>query len=217
MKGLALSALIPLAACETPDVLLDVDVHQDFVEGAFDSDTGTCAEAPASTSLMQYKWSEARTRFESCRSSAAMDRKLCVHDVDAQSVHTVDECRAVYDQAIRECAFFHNNQVNVLPLRECGAEIFTDISSPGGVYDYEFNVGEDTDGDGVSNWHEYKMGMNPCDAHSFGTCQEHDGAADYDADGIPNAEDEDPLCNDFRSGQDLNPDPAYDPECFNPI
>ena len=52
----------------------------------------------------------------------------------------------------------------------------------------------DTDRDGISNFWEYQMGLNPCEKYSVGGTIA-DGDFDYDNDGILNKNDSSPICN----------------------
>jgi hypothetical protein len=75
--------------------------------------------------------------------------------------------------------------VNKLPIRECGAEVFIiddDISGDS----------SDADGDGIKNFDEYVMGLNPCSVRSFNAL---DADLDFDIDGLLNGVDPYPRCN----------------------
>jgi len=92
------------------------------------------------------------------------------------------------------CWHFRNKKINKIPTRECGAKIIditgSDPTKPG----YSSKVIDaDTDGDGIDNWWEYNMGLNPCSKSTYGSIP--DAELDYDADGIPNGEDPFPTCN----------------------
>lgn len=107
---------------------------------------------------------------------------------------THSECAPERDEQESWCTNFSRGWVNKIPVRECGAFIYTINGEPGDP-DYSLEVNdEDSDGDGISNLNEYYMGLNPCTPHAFGSCS-NDADLDYDADGIPNSEDESPRCN----------------------
>lgn len=55
---------------------------------------------------------------------------------------------------------------------------------------------QDTDGDGISDYMESWMSLNPCEKCSYGGVEgvDCDADLDFDDDGIPNGEDHDPGC-----------------------
>lgn len=59
------------------------------------------------------------------------------------------------------------------------------------------NPDQDTDGDGISDYMESWMSLNPCERCSYGGTEgvNCDADLDFDADGIPNGEDHDPGCS----------------------
>jgi hypothetical protein len=58
------------------------------------------------------------------------------------------------------------------------------------------NIESDYDGDGVSDFYESHMALNPCEKCSYGGTEgiDCDGDLDFDGDGTPNAEDLNPAC-----------------------
>ncbi len=59
-----------------------------------------------------------------------------------------------------------------------------------------FSQEQDTDGDGVEDFWEYQMGLNPCEPCSYGGTPgvDCDGDLDYDRDPRNNADDTNPIC-----------------------
>ena len=59
------------------------------------------------------------------------------------------------------------------------------------------NQDQDTDGDGISDYNESFMSLNPCEVCSYGGVEgvDCDADLDFDGDGIPNGEDRYPACS----------------------
>jgi hypothetical protein len=59
---------------------------------------------------------------------------------------------------------------------------------------------QDTDGDGLTDFEESQMYLNPCEPCSYGGVEgvDCDADLDFDQDGIPNGEDEDPDCTPYH-------------------
>lgn len=59
------------------------------------------------------------------------------------------------------------------------------------------NLDQDTDGDGISDYDESWMSLNPCERCSYGGVEgvDCDADLDFDGDGIPNGEDRYPACS----------------------
>jgi len=75
-----------------------------------------------------------------------------------------------------------------------------------------FSFEHDTDGDGIPDYWEYHMGLNPCEKCSYGGVEgvDCDADLDYDRDGTANGIDYNPMCGHFwetNEWQDL-PDGA---------
>lgn len=181
-----------------------------------------CAVDP-NTLTMQYEWVQAEAYRQNCTDTNDANYQICLLDAELTYNSCVDAtgtdaepgtgCMAVADGKMQDCEEYYNEQndschnwyakrVNKIPLRVCGVRIF---GNEGGELPYDengyqyMNVNEeDFDGDGISNWMEFWMGLNPCTPWSFGQCID-DADLDYDADGIPNGEDEAPICpKDFK-------------------
>jgi hypothetical protein len=177
----------------------EINAHPDLVTSYYcedvDSDAGptepNCA-VPPSTFLMQALWAEAQAYRWMCPLEAYDDFTWCIK----QQPEKEEECFESLEDQEMVCEYYYATRANKIPLRECGAVIFEMASTPlkPGTHPWVVTL-DDTDGDGVSNWHEYWMGLNPCEEYSFGECNPSDGELDYDVDGIPNGEDEFPLCN----------------------
>ena len=135
----------------------------------------------------------------------------------------------MYKKETIYCKYLYIEALNKIPLNECGTAIYItegETPEPASLPPADFDANDpphefieknsfwfypeydDFDNDGLSNWFEYIMGLNPCTENSFGNCI-HDGDLDYDGDGIPNEEDDYPICND----DDYNPPTS---ECWIP-
>lgn len=66
-----------------------------------------------------------------------------------------------------------------------------------------FSREQDTDGDGVADYWEYQMGLNPCEPCSYGGTPgvDCDGDLNYDRDARNNAEDSEPMCGQMYDGE----------------
>lgn len=157
---------------------------------------------------MRHAWEEAKAYNEACRLGAEVDHNECIDD----NIEDTETCNDQRDEREAICQDVLMRAVNALPIRECGEPVFIvagHLDDP----NYGYTVNEnDADGDGISAWDEYLMGLNPCTIKSDYHKDEcvNDGTLDYDADGIPNGEDPEPLCHgEFGEG-----DPAgYVSDC----
>jgi len=147
---------------------------------------GECGPPP-STFLMQHEWNEAEMFRRDCSAEAGLNLHICTQNGDP-------DCGDQYEQWMNSCDHIWRLWINMIPQRECGTVIFEvedpQVQSSPATVSYD-----DPDGDGIHNWHEYSMGLNPCEANSFGTCVASDAEQDYDSDGTPNGQDEYPLCD----------------------
>ncbi len=185
-----------------------------------DGENGNICAIPANTILMQYEWIQAENYNYYCITNATSGHETCKLLVQNEYENCVDtigfdnpgeggcydwrqneleDCHDNWMEHLNDCQSLWAKHVNKIPLRVCGTRIF-DNSDEGLSEDSEGGltpmmiVDEDFDGDGINNWHEFLMGYNPCTPHSFGLCID-DAELDYDADSIPNGNDESPLCN----------------------
>ena len=151
---------------------------------------GDCKSDVQSTYAMRYSWEQGWLYSSQCQETAHEDYYNCLDNGgDSQ------ECFDQEDLDVKWCLYWLWKGANKLTLRECGVTIANITSSPDASdFAVEVNM-EDSDGDGVPNYWEFWMGMNPCSQYSFGCGTPRDGTYDYDADGIPDGEDDAPLCN----------------------
>ncbi|MDH5597130.1 MAG: hypothetical protein OEY44_03425 [Candidatus Peregrinibacteria bacterium] len=151
---------------------------------------GVSCQTPVSTYyMMNYKliateerirWLEsARIRFDNC----IMD-----------GIETSTVCRENYLRSEFSAHSYYIIRGNFFPENECGARVMEltktineFVSEDGSGSLWSRNM-EDTDGDGIANYHEFFMGLNPCTPQSFGCTMDADG--DFDFDGVPNGEDQ---------------------------
>ncbi len=190
-----------------------------------DGKDGDICAIPSDTILMQYEWTQAEayryscinradSEYEDCILSSQVNYHDCVEQTGADGpgdngcFDIADEnyadCNNYWQQDENSCHNWYAKRVNKIPLRVCGIRIFDNsngglpLDENGGIASMMV-VEEDFDGDGISNWIEFWMGYNPCTENSFGCV--HDGDLDYDADGIPDGDDEFPLCNTDDPGE----------------
>jgi len=146
-----------------------------------------CTPAPGETALMQYSWGIAYDYAMACEKQVQEESTQC-------NANKETDCATKYDKGRAGCFYWLGVHVNKETLRTCGAKIFkVDLDAT-----VQINLGAedkvDTDGDGIPNYWEYQMGLNPCTPNSFGSCYK-DAEEDYDKDGIPNGKDTAPICN----------------------
>ena len=134
---------------------------------------------------------------EAWRISHVMSERANENYTDCEQ--SEDQCRTRYLQDSYNAAFYFAVRANVFPLRTCGVEVISVISTmeeylaSDGEAKIHLSVETDLDNDGISNYDEFLMNLNPCTPKSYGCL--NDAELDFDADGIPNGQDELPICN----------------------
>ncbi|MBT4917751.1 collagen-like protein [Candidatus Peregrinibacteria bacterium] len=152
------------------------------------------------TLTLQTDYIEAEFRLQACRIETETAQDFCNNwcETKGEDESCYDDCE--HEAAVSEwhCRLWYAKHVNLSTVRQCGLEVFTlldDIDPEVTPYEYPYDVSvEDFDGDGIRDWWELQMGLNPCTQHSLSNCL-NDGDLDYDVDGIPNKDDEMQLCN----------------------
>lgn len=203
MSFKALCILLPLSlltACGSSNHAHSEDQFCSVADNGDGSATLTCPDGTTatvgsqdchvnpSTILMHYEWNEAEMFRRDCSDEARTDYHLCMEN------GTSSECMSARDDREEQCGYIYAGWLNKIPLRECGATIWDIISNPwDGGYSRSVNQ-TDFDGDGIGNWHEFLMGLNPCTPNAYGACV-NDADLDFDADGKPNGTDDNPYCN----------------------
>lgn len=151
-------------------------------------------EMDPSTMPILYSWIEVDNRSKSCRDNAVTLYVNCKAEGG-----TNQECFEQQTEEERQCMHWEAMGVNKMPLRECEVAIWVDMGSCGDqgpspdCSEWFVDPDSDYDKDGLTDFQEKWMGYNPCTEFSFGC--ESDAEYDYDADGIPNGEDPNPICN----------------------
>lgn len=159
------------------------------IDGQNGSDAQNCQTPVSTYHMMNYKL--IATREYDWRLENA---ETIYQDCLEAGVSTPEECREYYLQ-IKYSAYRHYViRGNWFPQNECGAEVMVmtktleEYVAEDGLYGiWSPVVSEDADGDGISNYHEFFMGLNPCTPQTFGCINDADG--DFDFDGIPNGDD----------------------------
>lgn len=144
-------------------------------------------DAPAPEFYMILRdYDEAKAYYWACQAQASADESLCMHDATAPT--EVMTCQNNVNEASKSCNEYYVWRVNKTAGRLCGAEIlhFDGFQAVGVV--------TDTDGDGLQNYMEFELFLNPCSKQSYGSCV-NDADLDGDLDGIPNGTDPYPYCN----------------------
>ncbi len=168
-------------------------------EDGQDGEDGADCAIPPETLLIQMWWNEADTMRRDCWNDRELNFRLCLLNVE-----TAEDRQACNHEETRHgvvCSIMHARKANVISLRTCGVAVFLNILHSEEDFDFEnpeltpiFEVNHnDEDGDGIPTWWEFHMGYNPCTPQSFGCINDAD--LDFDADGIPNGDDEWPICN----------------------
>lgn len=116
------------------------------------------------------------------------------------------DCSSIYNKAL-------SDSINALNL--CLKELPAVPEACRSQFDPTSRT-HDSDGDGIADFYEVWMKTNPCEPCSFGgNCQDCggggtdssncDGNQDWDGDGIPNAQDTQPLCPTPPPGNEMSP------------
>ena len=151
---------------------------------------GEDCQAPLSTQTMRNEYVKAYSYHMYCQLDNEMRMDECIEQADPER-----SCGEEYNLQQRWCIYYFARKLNKVPLRECGATAWIINGTPDETENPVDPNYEDSDGDGVPNYWEVYLGYNPCTPHSFGCSYPLDGTDDFDADGIPDSEDEWPICN----------------------
>ncbi len=166
-------------------------------EDGQDGEDGADCAIPPETLLMQMWWDEAEMFRRDRWNQIEDDDRHCY--ANAQTDEERQACHDQYNYNFAHLSITRARWANVMTLRTCGVAVFLNILEDPADYDPEANQRlfelnfDDEDGDGIPTRWEYTMGYNPCTPQSFGCINDAD--LDYDVDGIPNGEDEWPICN----------------------
>jgi len=136
--------------------------------------------------LILRDFDEAKSYRFGCVAEASADLALCRQDAANEAAKQI--CQDNYATANAVCEEYHAWRANKTIGRLCHAEVmhFDGKQSAG--------VTVDSDGDGLSNFEEFLLYLNPCSKTSYGSCVK-DAELDGDFDGIPNGQDPLPYCN----------------------
>lgn len=153
--------------------------------------------------LVLRDFEEAERYYGSCTAGADAQYAICLAGSKPDDFYCKEAgscqayCQQNYHSSYDNCYKYTAWRANKTTVRLCGAKVWTytpptDTGVPygtlGGV------TTEDTDGDGLSNFEEYQLLLNPCSKTSYGSCT-LDAELDGDFDGEPNGTDALPYCN----------------------
>lgn len=157
--------------------------------------TAACSPPPPEYYMILSDYDLAEAFARNCTTSVSSSYALCLSEGGGpENVQACDDKRS---QEVTVCVSYYSQLINRTVSRLCGAEISHFAT------DYAEYVTEDTDGDGLSNYVEFTLRINPCSPNTFGNCFS-DADLDGDFDGIPNAVDLNPAC-DLEPGFDCIP------------
>lgn len=187
-----LVALVSLvAACAVDDLAQDNSIEQDQTLAApGDEPVEQHCSVPGQTVLMRLAFEDIEQEWTQCRHYLNTSFLECRLD----GTKTQEVCAQERTQGFQSCDNTMFQSVTDYTMRECFAPIFTRSESG----HYNVNVTGDTDGDGIADYYEYRMGLNPCLTRSRGDCRLPDADDDFDNDGVANGIDENPIC---RAGE----------------
>ncbi len=219
VKLLVLALLAALAACTTESGPMGPQGEMG-VPGENGEDAIECA-VPSDTLIMQFEWNSGESWWLKCLQETELGEWNCRQDAEIDYTQCTqatgqdqpgdggcldirdaayEECQVYAQENENACHFWYTKRANKIPLRTCDARVFANdgldslpMDEDGNTY-FPIDQEEDSDGDGISNWWEFKMGYNPCTPQSFGACVD-DADLDYDKDGIPDGQDPYPICN----------------------
>jgi len=150
----------------------------------------SCEQDQQHTWSMRYEWDRAWDYNLGCQERAENDFDRCLTSEDVSR-----DCAEEVNLENQWCVYWFARQINKVPLRVCGVSVYNIIGDPS-TQDWRLEPNDnDDDGDGVSNYWEFYLGMNPCSQYSYGCDGGQDGTNDFDADGVLDRDDSAPRCN----------------------
>lgn len=153
--------------------------------------------------LILRDFQEAERYYSACKAGADAQYAICLATSEPDDLNCKEfssctaYCQNSYHQTYDNCYRFTAWRANKTTMRLCDAKvlIYTPPNETNTLWGTLSGViSEDTDGDGISNFDEYQLLLNPCDTHSYGSCSA-DAELDGDFDEVPNGKDELPYCN----------------------
>lgn len=153
----------------------------------------TCGLAPQSTIKVLGEQADAEVLAISLEQDCMDKYQQHVQALISQGSCDEVSCPQQIKGEANTCSYNYAMAINKPTESRCGAQV---LLVPKGVAPEEYIMNfsqEDTDGDGVSNFDEYKGHSDPCVENSLDSCKS-DGDMDYDNDGLPNATDPAPTC-----------------------
>ena len=156
-----------------------------LIIGCDQNSVGARQNMPASTMPVLDRIDECEDNFH--RSWDNIDQ---IHlDCQEDPNRDYEECNNEYDENLDQIQEGRLNCLTNLP------------QVPGSCVEQlePFGFEHDTDGDGIDDYWEYQMGLNPCEKCSYGGIPgvDCDADLDYDRDGIPNGIDYNPMCGHY--------------------
>ena len=152
-------------------------------------DSNEACYAPSLTQNLHNEWMGSRQAHTYCIAAARDGWESC-----SKSELDNYKCQEELDLDVAWCNYYRATSVNNAVAAICCARPFIIEKTPNDENHYLTENEEDTDGDGISDYKEFEMGMNPCSRYSH-SCEVPDGTLDYDGDGMNDADDDDPTCN----------------------
>lgn len=145
-------------------------------------------EPTVETDLLRKSWELALANFRTCEQRL----KPLLESCSFGSGSECDQVRLEYSR----CLYKRDMGLNEVPRLLCGASIVTvpEVVKPEEYTDREGVSVLDADGDGLNNYLEFTLGMNPCSKQSYFHCPT-DFQVDSDGDGLVNGEDPFPACH----------------------
>lgn len=149
---------------------------------------------PEAHSLLVY-WQDANDDRDRGESQCQETLQDCKWNVNLNEIgkpndpNKHQQCFNDFKQCTEAANKIFQDRINIRFNKACGATIFGNSNS-----------NNDTDGDGITNYIELKMGLSPCHAQTFQGTNDADLDSDFDKE--KNGVDKSPYCN-----------PAYQADC----
>jgi hypothetical protein len=162
--------------------------------GKVQVDQDACGKVPVNTIALRQEWDQARDKAEAESDTCYQAYQLQIQDCIDNGEGDELTCPEKYKEQVRVCAYNYAVTMNKPTEERCGAQIHV---VPAGAdpnnYVGQWNTGDDTDGDGVENWFEFELEIDPCEPNSRDACK-GDGEPDSDGDGANDGDDKQPSC-----------------------